>query len=127
MSALSFNLDLGRFANKVAPEQVSIASRKLALDALRGVVEETPVDTGRARGGWQANPGFPINSEIDREDKSGRQTVEEGGRAIGRAQYGEDIYLTNNVEYIKALENGSSRQAPNGMIAVTVARLGGVQ
>ncbi len=30
------------------------------------------------------------------------------------------IYITNNLPYISKLENGSSKQAPNGMVNLTM-------
>jgi len=33
------------------------------------------------------------------------------------------IYITNNLDYISELEDGSSRQSPSGMVAVTMLEL----
>lgn len=36
------------------------------------------------------------------------------------------IFLTNNLPYIERLERGWSKQAPTGMVALTVAEFGGI-
>jgi len=33
-------------------------------------------------------------------------------------------YITNNVHYVKYLENGTSQQAPKGMVGVTLIEIG---
>ena len=39
------------------------------------------------------------------------------GRITGK---GDVIYITNNVDYINELDKGSSQQAPNGMVSLTI-------
>jgi hypothetical protein len=36
---------------------------------------------------------------------------------------GESIFFTNSLDYAKKLEFGGSRQAPTGMVRITVAQL----
>ena len=96
------------------------------------VSERTPVDTGRARSNWNLSeeskvdwrsyPEYEDLKKIDwprgrdmrypRRGRKGRFSVRRGS---------QDIVITNITEYIEALENGWSKQAPNGMVAVTVA------
>ena len=59
--------------------------------AFKRLRELTPVATGRARDGWF------------------------------KETRGEDRAIVNEVPYIKVLEDGSSKQAPRGMVAVFVA------
>jgi hypothetical protein len=54
------------------------------------VAGRTPLDTGRARAGWQ---------------QSGS---------------GLEYQVSNNVPYITALEHGHSSQAPQGMVGITM-------
>lgn len=105
--------------NKVADQVESRFSRLLrgaALAAAQAAILATPVDTGRARGGWSVavnrdpTPGdFP-------PDLTGSLAI---GRAVsvlgvpsGKIDF---INVVNAVEYIDFLENGSSKQAPAGM------------
>ena len=70
---------------------------------------------GRARGNWQCTIGAPFVGE----DDSG--SVIKAQNAIPR-RAGSVVYLTNNVPYIGALEyDFHSRQAPAGMVRVSVA------
>jgi hypothetical protein len=75
---------------------------------------------GRARGNWQCTIGAPFVGE-DRTS-----TVEKIQSTIPR-HAGSVVYLTNNVPYIGRLEyDAHSRQAPNGMVRVSVALFEGV-
>lgn len=105
------------------PERVAKAHRALTLAALRGVVLMTPVDRGRARGGWQITHHEPAADSPVRLDKSGQATISAEAPKAEAAEAFTITYLTNNVVYIVPLENGHSDQAPHGMAAVTVARL----
>lgn len=101
-------------------EGVEKLVRKSFLIADTVAVLGTPVDTGRARGNWIASIGSPQRG-IKNPDKSGRatialaQTVAKGYRVGGNG-----IFSTNNVAYILKLENGSSKQAPNGMAKLAI-------
>lgn len=75
---------------------------------------------GRARGNWQCTIGAPFTGE----DASG--SVIKAQSVIPR-RAGKVVYLTNNVPYIQQLEyDAHSRQAPNGMVRVSVALFEGV-
>jgi len=95
--------------------------RGLLLEATGRIVDRTPVDTGRARGNWQASSGQPVEGVLDRLDPGGTVAVQAAAQV--RAVDGEDLYLVNNLPYIKRLEDGWSQQAPQGMVALTVAEL----
>jgi hypothetical protein len=75
---------------------------------------------GNARGNWHCTIGSPFVGE-DRTS-----TVEKIQSTIPR-RAGSVVYLTNNVPYIRALEyDFHSRQAPAGMVRVSVALFEGV-
>ena len=75
---------------------------------------------GNARGNWHCTIGSPFVGE-DRTS-----TVEKIQSTIPR-RAGSVVYLTNNVPYIGALEyDFHSRQAPAGMVRVSVALFEGV-
>lgn len=117
-----FSLDLEAFADQVDVD-VGVVTRKVALQALRGVVLRTPVDKGRARGGWQVEVGEGSDGEADRQDTGGGLVIADGAVRIAQAKPYEAVDVLNNVSYINALEHGSSAQAPAGMVAVTVAEI----
>lgn len=117
-----FNATIDKFTASV-PEKVSILHRKVVMQALTGVVLKTPVDTGRARGNWQVSIGQPINEVFEGTDKIGNATIERGFSIASNIAPYEIVYISNNIYYIIYLENGSSDQAPAGMVALTIEEL----
>ena len=96
--------------------------RALALDFIRRVIEKTPVDTGRARGGWAS---FAI-SQGRKPQIGGSETAQEAlGISEGEFKEGgfgaadQFIDIINGVSYIVLLEFGSSPKAPAGMMRIT--------
>ena len=101
---------------------MNTALRANIIGAFGAIIRGTPVDTGRARGNWQCSLGSPVTNEIDRLDPNGSGAVSE---VIATVKIGEVNYLSNNVPYIRRLEyEGHSKQAPNGMVRIALARFG---
>jgi hypothetical protein len=123
VTADRFNKTLDEFASKQAPEAVTKALRATCLRGLGRLVDRTPVDTGRARGGWQVEVGTKPDTPTGQIDPAGEATKARGGIAIARSEAGDVVFITNVVEYIEYLEHGHSQQAPNGMLEVTVNEL----
>ena len=61
--------------------------------------------------------------QIDRADPSGSGALNAGSHQIGRSRPFEPVFISNNVPYIERLEEGSSVQAPSGMLAGAVQRI----
>lgn len=118
-----FNDQLRTFARTLAPAKVAALERKVALEGLRRLVLKTPVDTGRARGGWQVVIGRFPQGPTDRLDPTGEGTIQAGAGVIAAIRTPRRCVLSNNVEYIEKLEHGGSRQAPDGMLRRTVDEL----
>lgn len=89
-----------------------------ALQITEKVITRTPVDTGRARGNWNAS----INSADESVDQGATQSTAQGNAAstAGGLSLGDTFYLTNGLPYISRLEYGYSGQAPSGMLRLTV-------
>lgn len=130
-------------------QEVTLIQRAMALQALNGVVDRTPVDTGRARGNWQMSVGEPSSSVLDRTDIGGDSVKRDGESVIDNVPPFDVLWLTNNLEYIAVLEHGLfvpsdpgpskddrpgrigrvlvqggySTQAPQGMVALTVEEI----
>ena len=115
-----FSLDLDGWLKSIPDEVVKPARDKIAIQALRGVVLKTPVDTGRARGNWQIGENPP---EIARLDPAGALAIADGTAGILRAAAFDVITIANNLPYILGLEEGRSRQAPAGMVGLTLAEI----
>jgi hypothetical protein len=118
-NAKEFKLELQTASKKILGEDFSKFIRLLTLEVLRRVVLKTPVRTGRARGGWDVC----IGAESDGETFSSDPVSNGLAKLPPLMSMNEVIYVLNNVVYILALENGHSKQAPVGMVAVTLAEL----
>jgi hypothetical protein len=134
---MSFASDLRRFQMKADRESDrQIRAKILSLTA--GIIQRTPVDTGRARGNWQATIGAPAQGAVERMSKTGSAAISAAMPAIRQAK-GNVFYLTNNLPYIAHLEfglytqgpfaterttrDGYSVQAPYGMVRLTIREL----
>ena len=107
--------------------QVDTVRKKVALEIFTQVVQKTPVDTGRARGNWQISVGTDSTGKLDRDDKKAKGSkpsfLSDEASKLGGCKGDETIYISNNLPYIKNLEYGSSKQAPNGMVGITMANV----
>lgn len=101
---------------------VGRAVRKAAIIADTAVVFATPVDLGRARSSWNASIGAaqPSDSGVNEDiggDAAAVIALRQAQEVINRWRLGEgSIFINNSVAYIIPLENGSSAQAPEGMV-----------
>jgi len=130
-----FELQIAAF-NKKTKKVAEKIVRGSALTIFSAVVKRTPVGNkdnwlypelapegyagGRLRANWQIGIGFRPLDKLDKLDKSGGVTIKNAGSGLGRYRLGAEIYIMNNLEYAAAVENGSSKQAPYGMVKVTV-------
>lgn len=105
----------------VVEEDLGRLRTKIAVDAHKGIVLATPVDTGRARGSWAISYTAPIPQDMI--SKSGVEVISRGYQQLAAKanQPFEKVVISSNLPYIGKLERGSSRQAPAGMVAVTMA------
>jgi hypothetical protein len=86
----------------------------------QAVIIATPVDTGRARNNWQVDLGQAPTSELEPEDRSGQAAISRNNETIQARQPGQDIYISNNVQYIQRLNDGWSAQAPENFVEKAV-------
>lgn len=120
-----FQLDLSRFA-ETAGDRAEIAIRKIALDLFTAIVRRTPVDTGRARSSWTLGIDKAITTVAPKSKaKTGAGTATKRALAhtakLSKYRIGQSIFIVNNLEYIVFLEDGTSDQAPFGMVKVAIA------
>lgn len=102
--------------------------KKLAMEVMTRVIMKSPVDTGRFRANWFVGYGAPYLHTDTATDASGAQTIAANTASImGIKVDGRTIWITNALPYAHRLEyDGWSRQAPGGMVRVTLAELGGM-
>lgn len=97
------------------------------LEAIRRVTLRTPVRTGRARGNWFPSGDTPSHEKDEAiRDRSGALSIGRSVEFASRVRAGRSYFIMNNLSYIAALEYGSSKQAPQGMVRVTAAELRGL-
>ena len=121
----SFSLKVAEFA-KAAEIDVIKTARLIVLQVFNSVVQRTPVLTGRAKGSWTVGVYTLPTSFREVEDKSPKGTMSgDSTREIavkaGAWDANSSIYLVSNLEYMPNLEYGGSKQAPAGMVRVTIA------
>ncbi|PCI54161.1 MAG: hypothetical protein COB36_10745 [Alphaproteobacteria bacterium] len=100
-----------------------IITIKTALDIDRRLVNKTPVDTGMAKGNWVPSIGLAIFTPINSADKSGGATISKAVAVFASAPNYPVLYITNNLPYIRELNNGSSVQAPKNFFEQSVAEI----
>ncbi len=116
---MSFSTDLQKYAKKTGRSHEKLF-RGVCLSMGTSVIMRTPVDTGRARGNWQSSISKPKKGTLDRV--GGGAAMTELDATVKTLSLGQIFYFSNNLPYIEGLESGTgSKQAPIGMLAVTVA------
>ena len=110
---------------------VSVAEqiiKKVAFDIQANLVRAasqggTPVDTGWARANWLVNVGTPFLAPLG--EYTGKTTTVRVGTGLANiATYklGPKVFISNNVPYITRLNEGSSKQAPEGFVQAAIKR-----
>ena len=124
-------MDLNAYAKK-KDVQIKNVRKAYAFALYSSIVKKTPVDTGRARGNWN----ITVGSDDYRQSERTTPQFHSAGQ-IPEPKGDESIFISNNLPYITKLEyggypnppkketgktiNGYSRQAPEGMVGVTLA------
>lgn len=114
-----FRRKFAAFVERAKGNQEQVV-RKVALDLLSSLVLKSPVDTGRFRGNWQVQYNLTPRT-LDLLDRSGAATMATARLDLSHMQVGETAYLVNHLPYAVPLEYGHSRQAPAGMVRITLA------
>lgn len=98
--------------------------KAVVIETLKRLVLKTPVDTGRARANWGLHRAL-VEATADEEakDPTGQATINIGFQDAKRFRVGDTVYIVNGLDYIPALEDGHSGQAPQGMVKVTVKEI----
>lgn len=95
--------------------------RKCLFDLLQLIIRKTPVDTGRARASWVLSTEYD-DFQLPRGDYNSKfeKMIPE---TMSWLPVSSQYVIYNNLDYIVALENGHSRQAPAGFVAQALAAL----
>lgn len=109
------------------PGQVHEVVKDVAKAYLVGAADITPVDRGVALSNWQAGvnaaptgtlaayfPGIYRSTALENLSA----TIQAGTSIFDSSKPGDILHIVNNLEYIIDLDQGSSKQAPQGMTAI---------
>lgn len=136
-NASKFSLDLSAFVAK-AKGNMDTVVRKVVIDVGSSLVEKSPVGDavawkskppkgyvgGRFRGNWQygnlSEAGVPM-AELPDIDPTGQVSIDRIEAGVPMAAAGKLHIIKNNLPYAQRLEDGWSKQAPSGMVGLTVA------
>lgn len=138
MATQGWSLDLNKWADK-QKTMINKTREIMAFAIFTRVVVRTPVDKGAARQNWLVTLNNPT-MEYSKDRVKGGQVLSEGQAAINKAKGDDKIIIQNNMPYIEKLEyggygpnsksgktvNGFSKQAPHGMVGVTMQEFGGI-
>ena len=117
---MSWDSDWKKISDKV-DRVISEGIRATLFEVSTAIIKETPADTGRARGNWQASVGRGASGEVSVDSvRSGEARAISNVDQTVSVAVGDMYYLTNNLPYIERLEYGWSKQAPNGMVRKNV-------
>ena len=126
---VSLGKAIHRYGDRVE-DQANALKIDTAETVARRVIENTPVDTGRARSNWIAKIGSPP-SHTRRPFVPGVH-LGRGERAnlgasyaaivgtFSKAKPGQPLYLKNNLKYITRLNEGYSKQSPAGFVQLGI-------
>lgn len=130
---MSFSLDITNWVKKAKGNADKVV-KKVIIDLGTSVIMKNPVGDpdlwaspapagyvgGRSRANWQYGNGVMPSGTIDAEDQTGQKTI---AALIGKVSLSDGAsvhWIANSLPYIVRLENGWSKQAPAGMVGLTV-------
>ena len=96
--------------------------RKSTFGVMREVIEKSPVDKGTFVANWQPAIGVVPAGTLDVTDPTRGATLAKVEAVAEAMKVGDVAYLANNLPYAQRLEDGWSKQAPQGMVRLSVQR-----
>ena len=129
---MSFAKDVSKFVLNVGDANERII-RATVIQLWSGIIEASPVDTGRFRANWFPSDITPSDKVSTNEDHAGVFAKARATQSVKTQQKFNAFTLTNNLPYADVIEfggygdgpetaNGFSKQAPQGVVRVTVMR-----
>ena len=132
---MSFSLDLSAFTKK-AGANADLVVKRVVAGMAESVIEMSPVGDGvywkspppkgyvggRFRGNWDYGFNAAPKQQFDVVDKTAATSINRVLSGFSGKPTAGIHYIANNLPYAIRLENGWSRQAPAGMVGVTVLK-----
>lgn len=127
-------LELERWCTAL-PDQIEAAANEVAKETVRvidrDVVAHTPVDVTTAVSNWQPGintaPDFELPAIVPGQagstaPQSRAEAIAHVDRALAEKEPGEAFYLSNLVDHIGPLNDGTSQQEPAGFVERAVRK-----
>lgn len=132
---MSFTLDMKKFTDK-ANKNIDLVIGKVIIDVSNEVIKRSPVGDasywvspapagyvgGRFRGNWDYGIGSAPSAEFDVIDSTGSISNDRIKTKLRKDNAGKIHYIVNNLAYAQRIEDGWSRQAPQGIVKLTVIK-----
>lgn len=111
----SFSTAIADWCNRAGDNAMAVARQTCQTMAER-VIQRNPIDTGFSVAQWYAQLNAPGVGHFS----DGGAAQAHAGQITAQLQAGDTFYFTNSADYIIYLEYGHSKQAPEGMVRLTV-------
>ena len=111
-----FNKGLESYLKKYEKKEVHKGLKKVAFALLAMIIKKNPVDTGRSRAGW-----YPAAEKLGLPTSG--SSKKEGSYKEDFKGKNQSITIANRVNYTTYLEFGHSKQAPEGMVRVSMREM----
>ncbi len=120
---------------------VAEVQKTTTIEAFNSLIFLTPVDTGYARNSWALGIGSPsdfVPPELPKETVKAFHDAKKKNKVapqpllpapsfpmeqLSLVDGKRPVYITSNIVYMQALEDGHSTQRPEGMVRVTLSHL----
>lgn len=123
---------MDRLAASVEPAASALAS-SIAQTIVGDLAFRTPVDTSKALSNWVVTFEAPNSGNVDPHfpgkggstyRQSAQETITQARNVLQNKKPGQTIYITNNLPYIRRLNDGYSKQEPAGFVerAILIGR-----
>lgn len=96
----------------------------ITLDATANLIETTPRDTGWARSNWIPSLSKPKDDPAGTPEAVSKAASDAGVAEVvtGYTLEKGPVFISNNVPYIRKLNDGWSKQAPAGFVQAAILK-----
>ena len=117
-----FNANITAFAEAMRVDS-RLAYKRIIFDIWRRIIKRSPVDTGRFRASWTINQETPDETvqAPDQKSYSYKATFDES--KLNWTQAYPMLWINNSLPYAERLETGWSKQAPSGVVGLTILEI----
>lgn len=130
MAVLILDAPIREFAKRINLS-IAMVVERITLDLWNKITLRTPVDTGAARRSWQLGIGQP-DTNVPASNAKGTGAYKNDSTPPTNPRLDlpsavidgtKTVFITSSLGYIEALEEGNSKQAPAGMVQISIAEV----